>query len=164
MIIEFQPPCYVQGRQPPDQAAQSHIQPGCEYLQGWGIHSLLGQPVPVCHHPLGEIVPSSLYVLPNLSNLLVESRTSVTAFQNKALYNWQILVQKRESFFTCCIHFSNLYWLQNMHVILYWIISFHIACANLNTMMSSKIHSIGETCFNIPALLIIPRKSIPQSL
>ena len=25
MIIEFQPPCYVQGHQPPDQAAQSHI-------------------------------------------------------------------------------------------------------------------------------------------
>jgi len=38
-------PCYVQGRQPPDQAAQSHIQPGLECLQGWGIHSLLGQPV-----------------------------------------------------------------------------------------------------------------------
>ena len=47
MIIEFQPPCYVQGRQIPDQAAQSHIQPGLECLQGWGIHSLLGQPVPV---------------------------------------------------------------------------------------------------------------------
>ena len=31
----------------PDQAAQSHIQPGLECLQGWGIHSLLGQPVPV---------------------------------------------------------------------------------------------------------------------
>ena len=29
---------YVQGRQPPDQAAQSHIQPGLECLQGWGIH------------------------------------------------------------------------------------------------------------------------------
>jgi len=43
MIIEFQPPCYVQGRQPPDQAAQSHIQPGLECLQGWGIHNLLGQ-------------------------------------------------------------------------------------------------------------------------
>jgi len=42
--IEFQPPCYVQGRQPPDQAAQSHIQPGPECLQGWGIHNLLGQP------------------------------------------------------------------------------------------------------------------------
>ena len=38
-------PCCVQGRQPPDQAAQSHIQPGLECLQGWGIHSLLGQPV-----------------------------------------------------------------------------------------------------------------------
>jgi len=38
-------PCYVQGLQPPDQAAQSHIQPGLECLQGWGIHSLLGQPV-----------------------------------------------------------------------------------------------------------------------
>jgi len=34
MIIEFQLPCYVQGRQPPDQAAQSHIQPGLECLQG----------------------------------------------------------------------------------------------------------------------------------
>jgi len=33
----------VQGRQPADQAAQSHIQPGLECLQGWGIHSLLGQ-------------------------------------------------------------------------------------------------------------------------
>ena len=38
-------PCYVQGRHSPDQAAQSHIQPGLECLQGWGIHSLLGQPV-----------------------------------------------------------------------------------------------------------------------
>ena len=36
MIIEFQPPCYVQGHQPPNQAAQSHIQPGLECLQGWG--------------------------------------------------------------------------------------------------------------------------------
>jgi len=43
-IIQFQPPCYVQGHQPPDQAAQSRIQPGLECLQGWGIHSLLGQP------------------------------------------------------------------------------------------------------------------------
>ena len=54
MIIEFQPPCYVQGRQPLDQAAQSHIQPGLEWLQGWGIHNLLGQPVLVLHHPLCE--------------------------------------------------------------------------------------------------------------
>ena len=33
-------PCYVQGRQPADQAAQSHIQPGLGCLQGWGIHNL----------------------------------------------------------------------------------------------------------------------------
>ena len=60
MIIEFQPPYYVQGRQPPEQAAQSHIQPGLECLQGWGIHSLLGQPVPVRHHPLREKLPPNI--------------------------------------------------------------------------------------------------------
>ena len=32
-IIEFQPPCCVQGHQPLDRAAQSHIQPGLECLQ-----------------------------------------------------------------------------------------------------------------------------------
>ena len=45
-------PCYVLGRQPADQAAQSHIQPGLECLQGWGIHSLLGQSVPYPSLPL----------------------------------------------------------------------------------------------------------------
>jgi len=44
MTIKFQPG-YVQSHQPPDQAAQSHIQPRLECLQGWVIHSLLGQPV-----------------------------------------------------------------------------------------------------------------------
>ena len=39
---------------PPDQAAQSHIQPGLECLQEWGIHNPLGQCVPVRHHPLSE--------------------------------------------------------------------------------------------------------------
>jgi len=48
-------PCYVQGRQPADRAAQSHIQPGLECLQGWGIHSLLGQPAPVFHQQKSEI-------------------------------------------------------------------------------------------------------------
>lgn len=28
VLISFQPLCYVQGGQPPDQDAQSHIQPG----------------------------------------------------------------------------------------------------------------------------------------
>ena len=50
-MIEFQHPCYVQGHQPPDQAAQSHIQPGLRCFQGWGIHNLLGWPIPVHHHP-----------------------------------------------------------------------------------------------------------------
>ena len=45
MIIQSQPLCYVQDGQPPHQVAQSHIQPGLECLQGWGTHSLLGQPV-----------------------------------------------------------------------------------------------------------------------
>ena len=49
-------------RQPPDQAAQSHIQPGLECLQGWGIHNLLGQPVPVCHH----LLLFTIYPLPNI--------------------------------------------------------------------------------------------------
>ena len=44
MLTQFQPPAMC-SRQPADQAAQSHIQPGLECLQGWGIHSLLGQPV-----------------------------------------------------------------------------------------------------------------------
>ena len=35
-------PCYVQGSQPLDQAAQSQIQPGLECIQEWGIHNLLG--------------------------------------------------------------------------------------------------------------------------
>ena len=32
----------MQGHQPLDQAAQSHIQPSLECLQEWGIHNLLG--------------------------------------------------------------------------------------------------------------------------
>ena len=36
-IISFQPPSHRQGHQPPDQAAQSHIQPGLENLQSLSI-------------------------------------------------------------------------------------------------------------------------------
>jgi len=32
--IKFQSPCHTQGCQPPDHAAQSHIQPGLECIQG----------------------------------------------------------------------------------------------------------------------------------
>jgi len=37
-----------------DQAVQNPIQPSLEHLQGWGIHSLSGQPVPAPHHSLGN--------------------------------------------------------------------------------------------------------------
>ena len=35
-------PCYMQGCQPANQTAQSHIQPGLECLQGWGNTTSLG--------------------------------------------------------------------------------------------------------------------------
>jgi len=35
----------VEGRPPAAEAGQSHIEPALESVQGWGIHSLLGQPV-----------------------------------------------------------------------------------------------------------------------
>jgi len=41
MIIQFQPPCYVQGCQPADQAAQSHIQPGLEKASLEWKHAVL---------------------------------------------------------------------------------------------------------------------------
>jgi len=69
MIIEFQPPCYVQGHQPLDEAAWSHIQSGLECLLGWGIHSLLGQPVPLCHHPLCEKLLPNIQPKPPCLNL-----------------------------------------------------------------------------------------------
>jgi len=53
-IIYFQPPGHGQGHLPPDQVAQSPIQPGLEHFQGGGIHSFSGQPVPVPHHPHSE--------------------------------------------------------------------------------------------------------------
>ena len=41
-----QPPCSEQGHLQPDQIAQSPVQPGLEYFQGWGSHGFSGQPVP----------------------------------------------------------------------------------------------------------------------
>ena len=52
-------PLYVQGRQPAAQAAQSHIQSGLECLQGWGIHSLLGQPVSSASLPNAKLFPGA---------------------------------------------------------------------------------------------------------
>ena len=53
--------CYVRGRQPPVQAAQSHIQPGLECLQGWGIHNPLGTLFQcVRHHSVCEKLPPNI--------------------------------------------------------------------------------------------------------
>jgi len=43
-------PCHREGCQTLDLAAQSHIHPCLECLQGWGILNLSGQPVTVRHH------------------------------------------------------------------------------------------------------------------
>ena len=94
MIIEFQPPCYVQGCQTLDQAVQRHIQPGLECLQGWRIHNLLGQPVPVRHHPLCEKLHISNLVsnlnLPCLSSkpfpLVLSLSTLVNSHSPSCLY------------------------------------------------------------------------------
>jgi len=61
-IIEFQAPCHCQGRQLLNQAAQSHIQPDHECIHGWSVHNLLGQPVPVHHHPLWDKLPPKYFV------------------------------------------------------------------------------------------------------
>jgi len=53
-IIQLQPPCREQGHLPPDQVAESPVQPGLEHCQGGGSHSFSGQPVPVPHHPHGK--------------------------------------------------------------------------------------------------------------
>jgi len=46
-----QPPCSEQGHLQLDQVAQSPVQPGLGCFQGWGLHCLSGQPVPVFQHP-----------------------------------------------------------------------------------------------------------------
>ena len=47
-------PCHGQCCHPPAQAARGPIQPSLKHLQGWGIHSYSGQPVPAPHCPHSE--------------------------------------------------------------------------------------------------------------
>jgi len=55
-----QPPSSKQGNRQLDQVAQSPVQSGLECFQGWGLHCLSGQPVPVFHHPhCKEFLPYS---------------------------------------------------------------------------------------------------------
>jgi len=48
-ITEFQSLGHKQGFQPLGQAAQGHIPPGLEDLQGWGNHNFFQHLVPVPH-------------------------------------------------------------------------------------------------------------------
>jgi len=69
-IIRFQFPCHRHGHQPPDmvldQAAQGLNQPDLEHLQGWGIHSLSGQPVPAPYCSLCKELPPNIQSKPSL--------------------------------------------------------------------------------------------------
>ena len=62
-----QPPCSEQGPLQPDLFAQSLVQPDLEHFQGWGLHYLSGQPVPVFHYPYSKKHAS---VSPPCSSLL----------------------------------------------------------------------------------------------
>ena len=55
-------PCNEQGHLQLHQVAQSPIQPDIECLQGWGIHHLSGQPVPVPH-----FIVKNLYLITSLN-------------------------------------------------------------------------------------------------
>jgi len=89
-------PCYVQGYRPADQAAQSLIQPGLEYLQGWGIHNLLGQPDPVRHHPLGEKIPSHIQPKPPLSQFKTIPPCPITIHPRKQPFPFMCSLQVLE--------------------------------------------------------------------
>ena len=62
-IIKIQPPCHMQGCQPPDEAAQGPIQPDLEYLQRWG------HPQPLCSlfHRLTILQVKNFFLTYNLN-------------------------------------------------------------------------------------------------
>ena len=110
-------PCYVQGCRQSDQAAQSHIQPGLECFQGWGIHNLLGQSVPVTHHPLSEKLPPNIQPKPPLSHFKTIPPCPITIHPCKqsspsCLYApfkyWEATVRSpRSLLFSALCHFAH---------------------------------------------------------
>ena len=83
VIMKFQPPCHRQDHQPPhlilDQAAQGPIQSGLKHLQGWGIHSLSGQPVPAPHHSHNKEHPPDIQPKSSLLQLKTISPCPATS-------------------------------------------------------------------------------------
>jgi len=86
----------VQGRQPAAQAAQSHIQPGLECLQGWGIHPSLGN-LFSASPPLGEKLPPHIQPKPPLSQFETIPPCPITIHPRNSHY-WDIYWD--ESYFT----------------------------------------------------------------
>jgi len=64
---QFQPPamCRVTNQQTRLPRATSSL--ALNASRGWSTHSLLGQPVPVHHHPLSEEIPPNIQPKPLLS-------------------------------------------------------------------------------------------------
>ena len=88
-LIKFQPPRHWQGHQTPylilDEAVQGPIQSGLEYLQGWGIRNLFGQPIPAPHHSLGKELPPDIQPKSSLLQLKTISSCPAIIYRCKEL-------------------------------------------------------------------------------
>jgi len=79
MVIWFQPPCYVKGHQPPDQAAQGHIQNNL-------THSLTH---PRCHRLYFQVPKSSVYITcisEAVESLLLENLVCVSTLASQFFF------------------------------------------------------------------------------
>ena len=65
-LVQF--PCNEQGHLQLSQVAQNLFQPDLECLQGWGIHLLSGQLVPLPHHPYCKLLKPRSYGMTAVSN------------------------------------------------------------------------------------------------
>ena len=87
--VKFQFPSHRQGHQPPelvlDQVAQGLVQPHLEHLQGWHIHSLSGQPVPVPHHSLCKELSSDIQCKASVLELKTIPPCLITVYPCKRL-------------------------------------------------------------------------------
>ena len=88
-IMKLQSVCHRHSHQPPylilDQAAQDPIQPGLEHLQGRGIHSLSGQPVPASHHSHSKEFPPDIQPKSSLLQLKTFSLCPAVIYPCKEL-------------------------------------------------------------------------------
>jgi len=108
------------GCHPPDQAAQHPIQPSPEHLQGWGICSFSGQPMPAPYCPLSKKLPPNIQSKSTLISLklllLVLSlhtliKKSLSSFPLGVFYVLEVTVRSPQSLlFSSLNKFSSLSW------------------------------------------------------